>query len=341
MEERTVITIGQFVDRKPISVAPGDAVQTALGCMAEHNIGAVLVTDLDQLVGIFTERDAVTVFARGGTKPLREPVSAVMTPDPVTVDVRDAFHEVYAKMKALHARHLPILDIDTIVGIVSMRDLLHTYQNILVAQYEDTRRRLDEARVLIGLDDDDRVRTLAEEVERYKRLSMTDALTGLYNKRYFQNRLDEEVARARRHDAPLSVVFADIDYFKGVNDEHGHRTGDEVLRQVGAILAAGVEYSGIVSRLRKSDIVARYGGEEFVVILPETPLAGAIITSEKLRLAIDDQIFRDDVSLTASFGVAELAPDVAGSDELVKRADIALYQAKASGRNRVEAYSVQ
>ena len=324
MEERTVITIGQFVDREPISVAPGDAVQTALGCMAEHNIGAVLVTELDQLVGIFTERDAVTVVARGGTEPLREPVSAVMTPNPVTVDVRDAFHEVYTKMKALHARHLPILDIDTIVGIVSMRDLLHTYQNILVAQYEDTRRRLDEARALIGLDDDDRVRTLAQEVERYKRLSMTDSLTGLYNKRYFQNRLDEEVARARRHDAPLSVVFADIDYFKGVNDEHGHRTGDEVLRQVGAILAAGVEYNGIVSRLRKSDIVAR-----------------AIITSEKLRLAIDEQTFRDDVSLTASFGVAELAPDVVGSDELVKRADIALYQAKASGRNRVEAYSVQ
>jgi diguanylate cyclase (GGDEF)-like protein len=161
--------------------------------------------------------------------------------------------------------------------------------------------------------------------------AITDGLTGLYVSRYFRHRLKEELRTAERYRRNLSVVMVDIDYFKKVNDTHGHQAGDDVLRVVARCLLDTVR-EGI-------DIAARYGGEEFALILPETNLEGAGALAERLRRLIEKQ--RVDVGgviiqVTTSCGVAT-SPDHGSLPEvLVERADQALYRAKENGRNRVE-----
>jgi diguanylate cyclase (GGDEF)-like protein len=164
-------------------------------------------------------------------------------------------------------------------------------------------------------------------------LSITDALTGAYNRRYLIEQLSREIERCRRYAYPFSVLMCDIDHFKAVNDRHGHAAGDEVL----------VEF---VERIRKSirsasDWVARYGGEEFVIVLPETPHAGAMYAAEKIRLMIGAHPFvtlGGEIPVTSSFGVASTSysgPDIAlKAESLMNVADRCLYRSKHDGRNR-------
>ena len=171
-----------------------------------------------------------------------------------------------------------------------------------------------------------------------QRLAVTDALTGLLNRRAFFERLGAELRRSARYERPLTLLMLDLDHFKRVNDEHGHPAGDRVLTQSAAVVGAS---------LRASDIVARYGGEEFVVMLPETTRAEAEVVAEKLRAAMAGQLFAvgpgEALRVTVSVGVAalerpgpldELEPAEA-ERELVRLADEALYAAKRGGRNRV------
>lgn len=155
-----------------------------------------------------------------------------------------------------------------------------------------------------------------------------DYLTGLYNRRFFDSRVGEELSRANRHSEPLSLLFADIDNFKMINDTHGHVYGDEVLRRIGDILKAN---------LRKCDVAARYGGDEFAILLAGISSAEALVVAEKIRAMLDCEKFilrGKPVSVTMSFGVA-CSEEEGGSDEsLLQRADRALYEAKSGGRNR-------
>lgn len=162
------------------------------------------------------------------------------------------------------------------------------------------------------------------------RLSTTDSLTQLANRRRFDRLLDEEIRRARRSGSPLSVLLADIDHFKRVNDSYGHPFGDECLRQVAAMLAAHCQRAG--------DVAARYGGEEFVVLLPGLDAGQAIALAESIRCAITQlqlQHGEQPVALTISLGVATLTPALVAPVDLLAAADAALYQAKNGGRNRV------
>lgn len=159
----------------------------------------------------------------------------------------------------------------------------------------------------------------------------TDALTGCHNRRWLDARLPRLVERYRRAGSPLSVLALDIDLFKRVNDTYGHAAGDAVLAAVGHAILTG---------LRPTDLGARYGGEEFTIVLPDTPLEGAVIAAERLRTRLcDAPIIAADgrviSGVTASIGVAELTLD---EDPLtfLARADAALYRAKAAGRDRVE-----
>ncbi|THF62298.1 diguanylate cyclase [Pseudothauera nasutitermitis] len=154
----------------------------------------------------------------------------------------------------------------------------------------------------------------------------TDRLTGLANRRRLEEGAEAEMARARRHLDPLSVVLFDIDWFKMVNDRHGHEAGDAVLREVAQRLGA---------RVRASDLLARWGGEEFLLLASATGLAEALVLAEKMRRLIEGEPFPGVGSLTASFGVAEFKPGENFST-LTARADRALYRAKEGGRNRVE-----
>jgi len=222
-----------------------------------------------------------------------------------------------------------------------MRDLIHHYQNKLESSYNEARREIEELKELVNVSANTKIRALTQEIRKYKELSLTDELTGLFNKRYFQARFEEEVARAKRYEQQLSLIFCDIDFFKNVNDRYGHQGGDQILRETADILKGAMGQLNVIVRLRKSDIIARYGGEEFVIILPETGIDGAVIVGEKLRKAMEEHTFRVDgksVSITMSFGIAELTEEAQECTAIVKRADYAMYEAKETGRNKVVAF---
>lgn len=174
-----------------------------------------------------------------------------------------------------------------------------------------------------------RVRT-AEDAMRHA--SYTDELTGLHNRRYLHQRLEEELHRASRYSLRLSCIMLDIDHFKRINDSHGHAAGDYVLKEVASILRRHV---------RKSDLAIRYGGEEFMLILFENDKNGALRVAERVRQDVESHEFSwrgSPLRLTASSGVAIFPDDgVTMPDELIARADSALYDAKTAGRNMVRA----
>ena len=169
---------------------------------------------------------------------------------------------------------------------------------------------------------------LAEQNEQLEKLATTDGLTGLKNRRTFQEKLEAEFKYSDRYESPLALALLDVDKFKSYNDTFGHLAGDAVLKQVAAILAGCA---------RETDFVARYGGEEFVIILPQTELADAIEVCDRLRAAIENGGW-DQRAVTASFGVANITQGASTPSELIANADEALYLSKETGRNRVTGY---
>jgi two-component system cell cycle response regulator len=163
-------------------------------------------------------------------------------------------------------------------------------------------------------------------------MAYTDGLTGVYNRRYMNAHLDRKIMEIAETGKPLSLVFFDLDHFKQVNDEHGHAAGDAILRGVAKRVSACI---------RNFDLLARYGGEEFVVIMPDAPHDIAISVAERLRSAIEREPMETDepdktLAVTTSLGVATTSDFNETPDELIERADKALYEAKRKGRNRVE-----
>lgn len=171
---------------------------------------------------------------------------------------------------------------------------------------------------------------LKESLAAMRIEATTDPLTGIGNRKLFERRFAELVMLARAENKPLSIIFADIDHFKGVNDSFGHQVGDMVLKRVGETL---------VECVKGRDLSARYGGEEFVVLLPETPSKGAYVVAEEIRKTMaNKKLTRKSTGevlrqITLSLGIAELRPNEC-ADEMLARADAALYTAKRAGRNR-------
>ncbi len=190
--------------------------------------------------------------------------------------------------------------------------------------------RLNTGRRILNLE-----QSLRGAIQENRWLSITDSLTGAFNRRYLMEQLPREIDRCCRYRRALTVITCDIDFFKRVNDSHGHSVGDVILNL-------------FADRIRKltrttTDWIARYGGEEFVIVLPETGFEGGMQAAEKFRAAIESTPFASsagELRITASFGVAAFdAPDPAGAfgiDALMRQSDECLYRAKQSGRNRVE-----
>jgi diguanylate cyclase (GGDEF)-like protein/excisionase family DNA binding protein len=174
------------------------------------------------------------------------------------------------------------------------------------------------------------LRSAAVRYSRAEVEAITDGLTGLYNHRYLQERLKDEIQRARRRKVPLSLLFCDCDDFKIYNDTHGHKAGDAALARIARI---------IESCSRRVDLPARYGGEEFVLVLVETDAAGALTVAERMRAEVEALSGKAGQPLTISIGVATCPDDAAARDELLDKADWAMYAAKRAGRNRVLAFS--
>lgn len=172
------------------------------------------------------------------------------------------------------------------------------------------------------------VTDLVRNAERLETLATTDSLTSVWNRRHFLSVADAEWSRFQRYHRQLSLVMLDIDHFKSVNDRYGHAIGDDVIRAVAAACSDGQ---------RTSDIVGRLGGEEFAILLPETDLEAAHVVAERVRAKIAAELFaceKVNFRITASLGIAAATPSMSGMNALIRSADMALYEAKALGRNR-------
>jgi diguanylate cyclase (GGDEF)-like protein len=212
----------------------------------------------------------------------------------------------------------------------------HAVEGLRAGANDFIRKPADETELVARLDAGRRVVLLEQSLRdantQIERLSVTDSLLGIFNRRYLHERLPQEAARARSCGQSVSVVMADLDHFKQVNDTHGHQSGDVVLQHAVSLARLA---------LRQSDWMARYGGEEFVIVLPETTLIGAYAVAERMRrLCAETSVQLADTRLvvTASFGVATIDGVPASNEDaeaLLRAADKALYESKRAGRNRV------
>jgi diguanylate cyclase (GGDEF)-like protein len=210
------------------------------------------------------------------------------------------------------------LDVDVTASGGGELGYLVAVFNDMVGRLRQNRAELDAGNELL--------RTKNEELER---LAITDALTGLYNRRHLMTVLSRETLRARRHETSYVILLMDVDHFKAYNDSYGHQPGDDVLTRVGVVLSQVV---------REVDIAARYGGEEFVVLLPETQIEEGERVADRIRGFIEDEFSGPDENrqVTVSIGVAAYPADGETLEALIASADEALYRAKQRGRNRVE-----
>lgn len=211
--------------------------------------------------------------------------------------------------------------------------IVHNAILSMVTRIQSHAKLLDELNQSLERSVSERTRELREANERLKELSITDPLTGLYNRRHFQNHLQEIWELAKRNHATISIIMCDIDHFKEVNDHYGHMMGDQVLKEVGSVLKNSLK--------RATDFLARYGGEEFIIVLYDTDISAAreLCTAVQNNLkAIDGFAYQEATipPITLSFGIGSMVPNERNRFEhLIKMADCALYQAKEQGRNRI------
>ncbi len=295
---------------------------------------------------------------KGTDKQLQQTISAVYLSDLLasilfSQDNPQGFHKQFR----LQASRLLKLKPEHIENILNNIHTLYAeageYFDLNVKNTRSVQEILQEANIklsLINLDYDQmnkqlvlakiRLEKLTMELEEKNRilanLANIDGLTGIYNHRYFQNSLEQEIERAARTKTSIALLLIDIDNFKKFNDTYGHQTGDFILTEFAKILERN---------LRKYDLLARYGGEEFVIFLPDTDSETGMLVGEKLRKAIDEYSFEDngaEYHVTASFGLATGKPaeeDNFSKNEFINQADTALYSAKEAGRNKVMLYS--
>lgn len=160
-------------------------------------------------------------------------------------------------------------------------------------------------------------------------MNTRDSLTGVYNRKFFESQLRNELKRFKRAQRPFGLIMLDIDFFKKINDTYGHQCGDYVLKSLA---------SAVSSKIRGTDILARYGGEEFFCLLPETDIDSATHVAETLRMAVENKTYNFQnipIQITISLGVTAMHPEIESPEALIKKADDALYEAKRTGRNKV------
>jgi len=297
----------------------------------------VLIIDDSEVVRAHVERvlsqcgevDRVLIAsdgAEGFKLLLSTPIDLVLCD--VVMPAIDGYKFLALKQARLELHEVPVIMLTGEEQVRSkVRGLEAGAQDYLTKPFDDAELV---ARVRVHL----KIKSLQDELReknvRLEELSRTDGLTGLFNRRYFLDLCDLELERARRYRLPLSYLMVDIDFFKKVNDTHGHLGGDHVLAAVAALLRR---------ELRREDAAGRYGGEEFAVLLPHTERPGALRTAERIRAIVEaNPVAVEDfhVPVTVSVGVATGNGELPETfNVLVDAADQALYRAKREGRNRV------
>jgi len=247
----------------------------------------------------------------------------LLIPD-VSQDPRFARHfdeQLSYKTRSIIA--VPLKIMDKVIGVI---ELINSFDEVI---FDD-----DDQSILTAIADFAAIALVnARNYDRINELVVTDDLTGLYNSRHFGQLVESEFQRAQRYQTELSLVFLDLDHLKSINDAHGHLVGSRMLSELGRLIGKNI---------RDCDRAARYGGDEFVIILPQTSKQQAVSMAVKLLELMGSSEFRSDddqpIRLSASFGVATYPHDAESRTELLRAADIAMYDAKEAGRNCVKGF---
>ncbi len=277
---------------------------------------AVVILDDDKRpAGLLSTVDAIALIKEGVDH--NEPCSRYMSSPLHTVPADVTIQEAINLLESKHFKRLFVTDAKgDVLGMVTQKELTE----IAYSRWSDLLvKHAQEMQELLQL--------MEKKASRLQELSYTDELTSISNRRKFKEALDHEVRRNRRYsEQPFSIVLMDVDHFKQVNDKFGHAAGDMMLRHL---------VTTICPYVRDTDLFARWGGEEFVLMLPHTMASDAIVTAERIRIAVESKELEDFGGITLSLGVTQYqAPE--SDDALFLRADQALYRAKSMGRNRTE-----
>lgn len=304
------ICVKDLMGHEPLAVEPAMLLEQALALMIDGKYSCLIVISNCRPIGIVTERDLVSTFSRlfgaGNSANIEVmQISEIMTPDPVCIDGNTSFEDALMLSRSRKLRHLPVIDQQQLVGLVTQTHLLDAYVQLMAQQSR-----------------------LESNIEELKVLSLEDPLLRIGNRRAMEVDLAYTEAEAKRHDKTFSVALFDIDCFKKYNDCYGHQAGDAALSAVATIIKKTV---------RNSDRVFRYGGEEILVLMPESDDQASAICAERIRQAVAclniAHVESDHGVLTVSGGVcSELQADW---QAMVAQADRELYRAKRCGRNRV------
>jgi two-component system, cell cycle response regulator len=284
--------------------------------------------------GYVTRRAVDPAQALGKVGGVRSPDIVLMSVRPTDAGWSDALR---AMKERVHPKFLPVTVLSSQTDVTSRVAALRAGADDVVAKPCPSAEIVARVAAMLRIKSSQDALELARmEAER---LSITDPLTGLFNRRYFQYRLEQELERARRHGGPVSLLVLDLDHFKHVNDRYGHRAGDDALRLTAELLTR---------ELRRLDVCTRWGGEEFAIILPNTGGPGAMVVAQRLVRALrakarlsappltEPDGRPEPVQITASLGLAAFpSPGIESAEALVQAADSAMYRAKDSGRNRI------
>lgn len=322
--------LGEFLSHETVLI---EKIFELIGSFVDYNVAGLFFNTLDQkeknILHLDINKNQISSFV---AEKIKRDFFAQM-PDLRSFSQRDFGHNVAKEniendekilnideFKSIHI--LPIISNGALLGGICF----YNVEECNYPEFKFYKTMVNELTLLL------KMRYLYSETEY---LSVTDGLTGLYNRRHFEYNIEREFLRTKRYPSELSLAMVDIDYFKNVNDTFGHQFGDYVLREISNI---------VLSSFRKTDMVYRYGGEELTVILTETSLESALIPVERLREAVAKHEFEyngQKTNITVSIGISTNLPSIKTQGELVEYADKSLYRAKQSGRNKVVAFSYE
>ncbi|MEA1987730.1 MAG: diguanylate cyclase [Pseudomonadota bacterium] len=312
-------SIGDIIksQKNDIWVKNTDSTSSVILKMKETDKDCATIIEKGVPVGIFTIKDVLALYSEH--KDFSQPISNVMTTPVETLNAKASIKEAIVFIKAKPFKRILVINSENkLLGMMMQKELISLAYNNWSSIMKQHQEELFELNNM-----------LSEQADRYRHLAAFDPLTELYNRyKFIELYTTESVAMQQRNHA-MSVIMIDIDFFKKINDEHGHNIGDDVLK---------VTANTLKKPIRNVDIVCRWGGEEFVILLPTVDSEQAMIIAEKLRLAIEEEAYPNQLHVTASLGVAEVRNND-GLEELISRADYALYQAKKQGRNKTVLYA--
>lgn len=330
---------------KPVKIVKNDStLKEVIDYLTNKRINFVPVVNSKKLiVGVFnygrSSLSIIDFIKQNISKDILEyKIENFMNKNMIIAHPEDEITDVYEKMINYKLDFITIInDNDKPIGTISIYQVYEALSKIKHSTSLPTISEIEHIKATKQLSEKDLIECLETQLKIFYRESITDHLTGLFNTKYFRNRLEEEVERSKRYKEKISIMFMDLDNFKNVNDTYGHEFGNKVLVAISKLLKKS-DNNGQNSILRKSDIAVRYGGEEFVILFPSTLKKEAAKISERLRKIIESITIQNgdiNVSVTVSIGVAEYNTNNENISNTIERADSAMYEAKRQGRNCV------